>query len=623
MIIIYLLLSVGLFDLPITSGIEETSIDSKIEEVMVFQNSARVTRRTIPFSATKNTYTFKIENVSPYLDKNSLQVKLKGDGYISQVKHRKSHLHTKELSLEIKTLTGIIKRKQDSIAQIELMLKSLSEHENLLKSNMQIRGSHENLKAQNLKEITAFYSQQIKDILFQREASNILIATLKKQQTKLTLERNEISPKMSSVPNVILITVVSPSAQKVSVEINYQVANAGWFSSYHLRAKDTDSPLALVHFANVYQHTGEEWNDVKLSLTNENDRISKNAPSLQPFYIPSTQNGKNRNVRTSGFYSNSGTISGRVIDDTGLPLIGANVILKNSTLGTITDIDGHFEMVIPPGVGDRLEISYLGYEKVELSINGLSQIEITMNEGQVLDEIVVTSSGYSNKKRKDAKPKSEYYDYSVSSSSVSETILNFSFVMDTPYSIKDDGKKNEIAIRQIELDASYKYKAVPKLSDKVYLMAFVDEWEDKNLLKGNMNLYFEGAYIGTSLLDPHQLKDSISISLGVDSNIKIERDRNQYFTKKKFLSSKKYTELGYTIDIKSAKDSEIDIQIWDQIPISTIKDIKVTQKEITPGFILNEETGIGYWDFKLGAKEQKKLRHSFELKYPEHYHFNF
>jgi len=632
MFIIYLLLSSGIFNTPLFTSPEETSVKSEIKEVTVFQSSARVTRRTVPHAVTKNSYIFKLENVSPYFDQNSLQVKMKGDGYISQVKHRKNHLQVDKLSEEIKEMNLLIQSKQDSISEIELVLKALAEHESFLRANSLIRSDHENLKAQNLKDITAFYSQEMKDIIFQRESNNKLIKDLKNQQSKYVAQRNEINPKMKSIPNEILVTLVSERAQNISLETTYQVRNAGWYSSYHLRATDTEAPINLVHFANVYQRTGEEWTDVKLSLTNENDRISKNAPNLTPLNIPSRSYGNKRHGSTGHFNSNhnGNQISGTVVDDTGLPLIGANVILKNTTHGTTTDIDGRFVLTIPPGSSEDIIVSYTGYTNLEVSTKGMTYVNLTLSEGQILEEIVIRGSrknearlGYAIQNLESAKPKPEYYDYSIPSSTVSQTQLNFSFVMDTPYSIKDDGKNNEVAIRQIELDASYKYKAVPKLSDKVYLMAYVDEWEDKNLLKGNMNLYFEGAYIGKSLLDPHQLKDSISISLGVDSNIKVERTRDEYFTKKKFMSSKKYTKLGYTINIKSAKSAAIDIEVWDQIPVSIQDDIKVNQKEISPGFILNEKTGIGNWTFKLGAKEQKELKLSFELKYPEHYHFNF
>lgn len=623
MFIIYLLLSSGIFNTILFTSPEETTVKSEIKEVTVFQSSARVTRRTVPYAVTKNSYTFKLENVSPYFDQNSLQVKMKGDGYIAQIKHRKNHLQVDELSEEIKKMNLLIQSKQDSISEIELVLKALAEHESFLRANSLIRSNHENLKAQNLKDITAFYSQEMKDIIFQRESNNKLIKNLKNQQSKYVAQRNEISPRMKSIPNEILVTLVSERSQNISLEATYQVRNAGWHSSYHLRATDTETPINLVHFANVYQRTGEEWTDIKLSLTNENDRISKNAPNLTPWNIPSRSYGDKRHGTTGPFNSNQheNQISGTVVDDTGLPLLGANVILKNTRHGTTTDIDGRFVLTIPPGSSEDIIVSYIGYKSLEVSTKGMTYVNLTLSEGQILDEIVVTSSGLGQKNYK--KPKPEYYDYSISSSTVSQTQLNFSFVMDTPYSIKDDGKNNEVAIRQIELDASYKYKAVPKISDKVYLMAYVDEWEDKNLLKGNMNLYFEGAYIGKSLLDPNQLKDSISISLGVDSNIKVERTRDEYFTKKKLMSSKKYTKLGYTINIKSTKSAAIDIEIWDQIPVSIQDDIKVNQKEISPSFILDEKTGIGNWTFKLGAKEQKELKLSYELKYPEHYHFNF
>lgn len=86
------------------------------------------------------------------------------------------------------------------------------------------------------------------------------------------------------------------------------------------------------------------------------------------------------------------TVTGTIVDDTGLPLIGANVIIKNSTLGTITDIDGRFSLEVPAN-SNALEISYTGYASQEIDITNQDQVLVTLSEGQILEEIVVTAGG--------------------------------------------------------------------------------------------------------------------------------------------------------------------------------------------------------------------------------------
>jgi len=92
------------------------------------------------------------------------------------------------------------------------------------------------------------------------------------------------------------------------------------------------------------------------------------------------------------------TVTGVIVDAGGESLIGANVLAKGTTAGTITDIDGSFSLIVPDG-SETLVVSYTGYETQEIDITGLSTVNITLNEGQLLDEIVVTGYGTAKKGR--------------------------------------------------------------------------------------------------------------------------------------------------------------------------------------------------------------------------------
>ncbi|MGM9716173.1 MAG: carboxypeptidase-like regulatory domain-containing protein, partial [Prevotella sp.] len=86
----------------------------------------------------------------------------------------------------------------------------------------------------------------------------------------------------------------------------------------------------------------------------------------------------------------SGACKGVVKDATGEPIIGASVVVKGTTNGAITDLDGNFTL---PKVkkGDILQFSYLGCQTVEVAWDG-KPLDITLKEdSQVLGEVVVTA----------------------------------------------------------------------------------------------------------------------------------------------------------------------------------------------------------------------------------------
>jgi len=87
--------------------------------------------------------------------------------------------------------------------------------------------------------------------------------------------------------------------------------------------------------------------------------------------------------------------SGTVTDNDGNPLPGASVIIKGTTKGSITDFDGNF--TIEAFVNNTLVFSYTGYETKEIEINNEETINIKLNDGESLDEIVVIGSRNPNR----------------------------------------------------------------------------------------------------------------------------------------------------------------------------------------------------------------------------------
>lgn len=89
------------------------------------------------------------------------------------------------------------------------------------------------------------------------------------------------------------------------------------------------------------------------------------------------------------------TVSGKVVDANGEPVIGAAVIVKDTTIGTSTDIDGSYTLQVPAPVSDKvLNVSFLGYDTIEATIGGRTQIDFTLAESSLsVDEVVVTALG--------------------------------------------------------------------------------------------------------------------------------------------------------------------------------------------------------------------------------------
>ena len=90
-------------------------------------------------------------------------------------------------------------------------------------------------------------------------------------------------------------------------------------------------------------------------------------------------------------------ITGTIVDQNGTPIIGANVLEKGTTNGTITDFDGKFNLEVKPGA--ILHISYIGYKVQEITIGAARNYQVTLQEDtETLDEVVVVGYGTMKKK---------------------------------------------------------------------------------------------------------------------------------------------------------------------------------------------------------------------------------
>ncbi len=92
------------------------------------------------------------------------------------------------------------------------------------------------------------------------------------------------------------------------------------------------------------------------------------------------------------------TITGNVVDDAGIAVIGANVLVKGTTIGSITDVDGNFSINVPDDA-QVLVVSYTGYQTQEISLDGRTNIGVILSEGNVLDEMVITGLGINREEK--------------------------------------------------------------------------------------------------------------------------------------------------------------------------------------------------------------------------------
>ena len=204
---------------------------------------------------------------------------------------------------------------------------------------------------------------------------------------------------------------------------------------------------------------------------------------------------------------------------------------------------------------------------------------------------------------------------SANNSSSSKNFTNTSFQLKTKYSIPSNGKNYSADLIDYNIPATYKYSCVPKIEEAAFLMAEIANWEQYNLLSGQVNLFFEGTFVGKSMLDVSKPKDTLVFSLGRDKNVIVKREKSDEFNKNQSLGNKKVEMFAWEISLRNNKKQEIELTIEDQVPVTNSKEIDVKYIDFG-GAIQEKNTGLIKWTIKMPASDNKKLNFSYEVRYP-------
>ncbi|WP_298899269.1 mucoidy inhibitor MuiA family protein [uncultured Psychroserpens sp.] len=212
-------------------------------------------------------------------------------------------------------------------------------------------------------------------------------------------------------------------------------------------------------------------------------------------------------------------------------------------------------------------------------------------------------------------------NYTSKGDIIEEGITNTRFEIKKLYTIPSDGDVTVIEIEDYEVPASYVYFAAPVLNENVFLTAKIDDWEQYNLLPAEANVYFEGSYSGKTNINPQSTTEELTISLGVDPNVVVKRTQPTDFKKNAFIGSNKIISKHYDIELKNNKSSAIDLVLYDRIPISQNKEIKIDDIE-TGNSEYDDKKGILKWTVNMPANNKETFSFSYIIKYPKYKRVN-
>ena len=588
--------------------LKEVTLTNQIKEVTLFLSGAQVFETasgTLPAGES----VLLVKGLSPFLDEKSIQVKGQGNFTIQAVNKRLDFLHEKEEGEKAKTLEKEIAEIEKRQSNLRNRIQVLGTKMSVLSANKSIGSSQAGTSMTALKATLDFFDAEHTKIANEELQIN---AQLTENDQEIEVLRNQLYALQQSDDKAkaeIRIRVKATNAGPATFQINYLVSNAGWYPKYDVRVKSITEPLQLQYKAEVFQNTGADWKNVKLRFSNANPNQGGQAPIIDKWEL---NYARYTTVNKFAVPQTPGSISGLVLDEQGQPLPGTAVLVKGTTIGTTTDLEGRYSLTLPT-TAKTLVFSFVGMRMEELPIQGRSSLNVTlMQDTQMLSEVVVTG-GYRQMEKRSL---GASMDAAPLMTSFVENQTTVEIQVAEPYSIKTNGERTLVDLKTYEIPATYRYSAIPKLEKDAFLLAEMADWSQYSLLEGESNLYFEDGFVGRSILNPAALQDTLQISMGRDRSIVMQREKVDQFSKKRTIGSNITESRGYEITLKNNKSQAVTLQLKDQIPVSVNSTIAVTTGELSGG-VLDPVTGIVTWEISLPPGGQQKLSLRYEVKYPK------
>ncbi len=542
----------SLFFISKIASATEIRTPSEIKSVTVYRSGARLTneaRVTLPAGRSEVVF----ENLSPFFNANSLQVRLAGGGAsllsaIFRVRNLDENIVSSETRPRFVSLRDSIVLFGDKLAALADE-REVFQNESILISKksdeMGIPASGEKpvFEVVDLEKLAQFYNRRQLEIKKSLRKLELDERDLRKQLKKMNEGLQKIQSNYLASTGEIVLRLDAPTGQTLQISCIYLVNEAGWSPLYDLRCEGLDKSLRIISKANVVNRTGFDWKNVKLSLSSALPFSNNDRPILYPVFV---------DFRVVNIYAGNQN----------------EIYQQKKDLG-------------------RAQEYNLQSQQNIASIPGQSSI----------DGADVLTPGSRDADGND------------------ENATNFDIV--ALQDIASDGKENTILMTEQDAPAEYWYHSVPKIDPSVYLIAKVPDFGRYNLLRGTANIFFGENFVGQTNINPNVASDTLLLSLGRDDQITIKRVKPKDFTERKkiFGQTVKETYL-YEITVVNNKSLAVKIEILDQLPISKQKDIEVELLE-SDGAKYTAAFGKLEWETDVAPGKVRKIRFSYSMKYPK------
>jgi len=556
--------------------------ESSLEAVTVYRGQALVTR-SVALPAKQGELEIIVGDLPAQVAGSSLSasvgategVAIRSVRYRTRAAAEAPKKEVAALDAQIKELTARIYANTQRKALLRAKSTHLDKLESFSAPTAQVELSKGVLDPKTLAEVS-------KLILAQREALTEEAIKLHQDEQEMTEQLALLQRKRSELTRgagrtvreaVIFLSKTAPGA--ATVQLSYLVNSANWAPAYNIRLADDGKTVNVEYLAEVNQMTGEDWSDVKLTLSTATPGMNARSPLLAPLWVglfqPTVPEGK---AVKKVLLAKDGYAHQRVV------LFRGQRAYVNPTRPAAD-------------AGWDLNTAAVAAQEMELNVNR----EALLAGGEAVRPM--------------------------------EEVLAVSYGLPGKMSLASRSDRQLVEISRLKLRGKVYYEAIPLLSNYVYRAGDLNNTSRLPLLSGSYSAYIRGEFVGRGKLPVVARGQQFTIGLGVDTQLRCRRELTD--KSDKVVWGSRVQNFHYRLLLENFKDTPVAVRVMERIPATKTDALKVAlghmSEELStdPVYVRDlKDKGLLRWEIELaggaaGAKA-RQLEYAFEMKFAKDRH---
>jgi hypothetical protein len=617
-------------------------IDLPIREVTIFSDRARVTRQG-DLRLDKGPQPIILPRLPASVDPESVRVEASG-AKIARVEVKRATIDEFPRT-EAETLLRQLEKLRDEESAIRDQLVTLDQERKLIQSIRPTAKPFETDRMTPLQLEPAGWGVSLKFLDARESAVANAVIPL---ETQLRRKREEIANVAERARQLVsgnsyeqqlkVVAFVEGEGKPAQISLMYMAQNAVWRPSYDVRFTPGDSAVEIGFAAIVAQQTGEDWENARLTLSTAVPTTTATLPQLAVWkigdrerFIPTPQAAPKPAIPIRPQYTSTSIDKFRTTDSDSLRqalLLAAN----ETTAGTTQEYTGSKKTrakadqtpVARPGVAYEFSDAPVAaapppppaptrqnYAKRSAEADSLSVSESVAVRGSTGSYVPSESISF-------GAPRGWQTPYFAGDLPAS-LAGGYTFIYPSARaeSIRSGGETRRVALYSKRFPATPFLKILPALSKQAFLVAEMTNDGEQPLLGGQAHLFVGADLVGDAMLPTTAKGQKITLPLGVDDAIRIERNVNTVASQRGVFSKQEVNGYQVVIELLNPRSKAVKARVIDQVPLATGKDVEIALEKAEPQAKEDKTDGTLEWEVELPAGQKKTLTFVYSVAHPK------